>query len=49
MMEAYDEYFDAARAALRDGATAHDVHTAVSKGFSTAASCSATSPATRSG
>ena len=33
MMEAYDEYFDAARAALHDGATAHDVHTAVSKGF----------------
>ena len=33
MMEAYDEYFEAARAALRDGATAHDVHNAVSKGF----------------
>src|SRR4051794_28921350 len=33
MMEAYDEYFDAARSALRDGATAHDVHVAVSKGF----------------
>jgi Xaa-Pro aminopeptidase len=33
MMEAYDEYFDAARAALHDGATAHEVHTAVSKGF----------------
>jgi len=33
MMEAYVEYYDAARAALRDGATAHDVHRAVSKGF----------------
>ena len=33
MMEAYTEYYDAAREALRDGATAHDVHRAVSKGF----------------
>ncbi len=33
MMEAYDEYFEAARGALRDGATAHDVHRAVAKGF----------------
>jgi Xaa-Pro dipeptidase len=33
MLEAYEEYFDAARGALRDGATAHDVHRAVSKGF----------------
>jgi Xaa-Pro aminopeptidase len=33
MLEAYDEYYDAARSALRDGATAHDVHRAVSKGF----------------
>jgi Xaa-Pro aminopeptidase len=33
MMEAYIEYYDAARSALRDGATAHDVHRAVSKGF----------------
>ena len=33
MMEAYDEYYEAARNALRDGATAHDVHRAVSKGF----------------
>src|SRR3954453_14139503 len=33
MMEAYDEYFEAARGALHDGATAHDVHVAVSKGF----------------
>ncbi len=33
MMEAYEEYFDAARTALRPGATAHDVHRAVSKGF----------------
>ncbi len=33
MMEAYEEYFDVARTALRPGATAHDVHRAVSKGF----------------
>ena len=33
MLEAYVEYYDAARIALRDGATAHDVHRAVSKGF----------------
>jgi Xaa-Pro dipeptidase len=33
MMEAYEEYYGAARTALRDGATAHDVHRAVSKGF----------------
>jgi Xaa-Pro dipeptidase len=33
MMEAYVEYYDAAREALKDGATAHDVHRAVSKGF----------------
>jgi Xaa-Pro aminopeptidase len=33
MFEAYEEYFDAARSALRPGATAHDVHRAVSKGF----------------
>jgi Xaa-Pro aminopeptidase len=33
MMEAYDEYYDAARTALRDGATAHEVHRAVAKGF----------------
>ena len=33
MNEAYDEYFDAARASLRPGATAHDAHRAVSKGF----------------
>jgi Xaa-Pro aminopeptidase len=33
MMEAYEEYYDAARGALRDGATAHDVHHAVAKGF----------------
>ena len=33
MMEAYDEYFEAARTTLRDGATAHDVHHAVAKGF----------------
>jgi Xaa-Pro aminopeptidase len=33
MMEAYDEYYEAARGALRAGATAHDVHRAVSKGF----------------
>jgi Xaa-Pro dipeptidase len=33
MFEAYEEYFDAARTALRPGATAHDVHRAVSRGF----------------
>ena len=33
MAEAYDEYFEAARGALRPGATAHDAHRAVSKGF----------------
>ena len=33
MMEAYEEYYDAARSALKDGATAHDVHRAVAKGF----------------
>jgi Xaa-Pro dipeptidase len=33
MMDAYLEYYDAARGALRAGATAHDVHRAVSKGF----------------
>jgi Xaa-Pro aminopeptidase len=33
MLEAYEEYFDVARTALRPGATAHDVHRAVSKGF----------------
>jgi Xaa-Pro aminopeptidase len=33
MLEAYEEYFEAARSELRPGATAHDVHRAVSKGF----------------
>jgi Xaa-Pro dipeptidase len=33
MVEAYEEYHAAARAAMRDGATAHDVHRAVSRGF----------------
>jgi Xaa-Pro aminopeptidase len=33
MAEAYEEYFEAARSALRPGATAHDAHRAVSKGF----------------
>jgi Xaa-Pro dipeptidase len=33
MREAYDDYFEAARAALRPGATAHDAHRAVSEGF----------------
>jgi len=33
MYEAYQEYFEAAKAVLRPGATAHDVHRAVSKGF----------------
>ena len=33
MAEAYDEYHAAARESMRPGATAHDVHRAVSKGF----------------
>jgi Xaa-Pro dipeptidase len=33
MLEAYEEYYEAGRAALRPGTTAHDAHRAVSKGF----------------
>ncbi|HET8527834.1 MAG TPA: M24 family metallopeptidase [Gaiellaceae bacterium] len=33
MLEAYEEYFDAARATLRTGSTARDAHRAVAKGF----------------
>jgi len=33
MMDAYAEYYEAAQGAMRAGATCHDVHTAVSKGF----------------
>jgi Xaa-Pro dipeptidase len=33
MFEGYEEYFEVAKRALRPGATAHDVHRAVSKGF----------------
>jgi Xaa-Pro dipeptidase len=33
MNEAYDEYFEAAKDALRPGNTAHDAHRAISKGF----------------
>ncbi|MBA3844148.1 MAG: M24 family metallopeptidase, partial [Actinobacteria bacterium] len=33
MLEAYDEYYAAARKILHDGTTAHDAHRAVSKGF----------------
>jgi Xaa-Pro dipeptidase len=33
MLEAYEEYYEAAPSALRAGATAHDVHRAVSAGF----------------
>jgi Xaa-Pro dipeptidase len=33
MLEAYEEYFEVAKQAMRPGATAHDVHRAVSKGF----------------
>jgi Xaa-Pro dipeptidase len=33
MLEAYEEYYEAARGALRAGATAHDVHRAVARGF----------------
>ncbi len=32
-MDAYHEYADAARKTMKAGATAHDVHRAVSKGF----------------
>jgi Xaa-Pro aminopeptidase len=32
-MDAYHEYYEAARATMKAGATAHDVHMAVSKGF----------------
>jgi len=35
MLEAYEEYFEAAREAMRPGASAHDVHAAVSRGFRT--------------
>jgi Xaa-Pro dipeptidase len=33
MLEAYEEYYEAARGALRTGASAHDVHRAVARGF----------------
>jgi Xaa-Pro aminopeptidase len=33
MLDAYAEYFEAAYATMKEGATAHDVHTAVSKPF----------------
>jgi len=33
MMEAYEEYYEAAKDAMRPGATAHEVHRAVSAGF----------------
>jgi Xaa-Pro aminopeptidase len=33
MLEAYEEYYETAKGALRPGATAHDVHRAVSRGF----------------
>jgi Xaa-Pro dipeptidase len=33
MLEAYEEYYDTAKGALQPGATAHDVHRAVSRGF----------------
>jgi len=33
MMEGYDEYYAAAKDVMKAGATAHDVHRAVSKGF----------------
>jgi len=33
MMEAYTEYYDAARNVMHAGATCHDVHMAVSRGF----------------
>ncbi|MGH3134333.1 MAG: M24 family metallopeptidase [Gaiellaceae bacterium] len=33
MLEAYGEYFEAARTAMRPGASCHDLHRAVAKGF----------------
>ncbi len=33
MLEAYEEYYEVAQTALRAGATAHDVHRAISQGF----------------
>jgi Xaa-Pro aminopeptidase len=33
MLEAYEEYFERAQEAMRPGATAHDLHRAVSRGF----------------
>jgi Xaa-Pro dipeptidase len=33
MMEAYEEYYEAAKEAFRPGASAHDVHRAVAGGF----------------
>ena len=33
MAEAYSEYYETAKTAMRAGATAHDVHNAVAKGF----------------
>jgi Xaa-Pro dipeptidase len=33
MLEAYQEYFESAKKALRPGASAHDAHRAVAKGF----------------
>jgi Xaa-Pro dipeptidase len=48
MFEAYDEYFEAARVTMKPGATAHDVHRAVSTASPSAATTSATSRATRS-
>ena len=33
MLEAYEEYFDAARSALRPGSTAREAHRAVARGF----------------
>ncbi len=33
MLEAYEEYYEAAKTAMKAGATAEDVHRAVSKGF----------------
>lgn len=33
MLEAYHEYYEAAKTVMRAGATCHDVHMAVSKGF----------------
>ena len=49
MMDAYDEYFEAARTAMHDGATATTSTARFPRASSIVATSSATSPGTRSG